>query len=84
ADGGATGNDAAADVATIDCATTCTGTTPFCDKSTGKCVACLPQNDTCPATTYCQGANGSYQCAPGCKTASDCAASGDGGAHACC
>ncbi len=78
--------DAAGDAMGADCPALCTGTTPFCDRSTQKCVACLPTNDTCPATTYCmKDANGVYQCAPGCKTTADCTQTGDGGATlACC
>src|SRR5438477_12904570 len=52
-----------------DCPTTCTEATPYCDRATRKCVACLPTHDTCPATTYCQGqSGGGYKCVLGCKT----------------
>lgn len=82
----ASASDATSDAMGGDCPTLCTGTTPFCDRPTQKCVACLPTNDMCPATTYCQkDANSTYQCAPGCKTTADCTQTSDGGgALACC
>jgi len=81
------GNDASKDAKDEGhaCAKTCTESTPYCDTATGRCVACLPSHDTCPATTYCQAqAGGGYACVLGCKSsAADCAGS-DSGAVACC
>jgi len=90
-DGGAVeAGDASKDAkdAGHDCPSTCTEATPYCDKATGKCVACLPTHDTCPVTTYCQAQpGGGYKCAVGCKTDTiDCPGAGEGGAGniACC
>lgn len=44
--------------------------TPYCDTSTGKCVACLTANDTCPTGQYCAAAT--LTCEPGCKGDPDC------------
>jgi len=51
---------------------------PACDVSTGRCVACVPANDRCPAGQYCAAAT--HACAPGCRDDLACAtATGDGG-----
>ena len=42
---------------------------PFCDKPSGRCVACNAKNDKCPAGEYCAGAMG---CQPGCKQDQEC------------
>src|SRR5258706_15606221 len=55
-----------------DCPSTCTEGTPYCDRASRKCVACLPDHDTCPVTTYCQAqAGGGDKCAVGCKSSAD-------------
>jgi len=49
-----------------------------CDLPMGRCVACSPTADTCPAGQFCDGAT--YRCAPGCRNDEGCAASAaDGG-----
>ena len=44
-----------------------------CDPQTGQCVACLPTNDVCAKSEYCDPATNS--CKPGCSNDADC----DGG-----
>ncbi len=44
----------------------------LCNTSTGKCVGCLPANDTCPKNQYCSPQ--AQQCVAGCKLDSDCGA----------
>jgi hypothetical protein len=45
-----------------------------CDPQTGQCVACLPTNDVCPQSEYCDPATNT--CKPGCSNDADCAAGG--------
>ena len=47
---------------------------PFCDKTTGRCVACNPTSDRCPDGTYCAVQGGNASCVPGCKADAECAA----------
>ncbi len=42
-----------------------------CDVASGRCVACSPADDTCPAGQYCDGAT--FRCAPGCRNDEGCA-----------
>jgi hypothetical protein len=37
-------------------------TTPRCDITVGKCVACVPVNDNCPAGKVCHKVNGAWTC----------------------
>jgi Cys-rich repeat protein len=53
----------------------CQAPTARCDTQNGKCVACLPSDDTCPAGQYC---NAFDACVLGCKTDAECNAF-DGG-----
>ncbi|MDP3501194.1 MAG: hypothetical protein Q8S33_12695 [Myxococcales bacterium] len=48
----------------------CSGPTPVCDATRGRCVACRPTLDTCAANSWCspEGA-----CVRGCRQPSDCA-----------
>ncbi len=54
-----------------DCAGAPTG--PVCDLSTGRCVACTPTTDRCPAGQYCTADNA---CAAGCRDDAACASGG--------
>ncbi|MEZ4393996.1 MAG: hypothetical protein R3A48_23225, partial [Polyangiales bacterium] len=42
-----------------------------CDVPSGRCVACSPSADTCPAGQFCDGAT--FRCAPGCRNDDGCA-----------
>ncbi len=42
-----------------------------CDTATGRCVACLPSADTCPASQHCDDA--SHTCVAGCRGDDGCA-----------
>ncbi len=53
---------------------------PRCDPQFNKCVPCLPDKDNCDHAQYCDGMNGAYACAPGCKNDQDCNDGGDAGA----
>jgi len=44
-----------------------------CDLPSGRCVACSPTADTCPAGQFCDGAT--FRCSPGCRNDEGCAAS---------
>ncbi len=51
---------------------------PVCDPRSGRCVACLPDNDGCPPGQYCDPPT--LTCALGCRDDGACAAGqGDGG-----
>src|SRR5262245_10283686 len=43
----------------------CSGVTPRCDTTVGRCVACLYTNDNCAAGYFCQQQNGVYSCLRG-------------------
>ena len=61
----------------MDCAGNPAGAT--CDLVTGRCVQCVPSNDTCPAAQHCDTATNT--CVAGCRNDEGCAmATGDGGA----
>ena len=45
---------------------------PRCEAATGKCVACLVQNDNCQMGFVCTRSNNTWVCAQGCKTDNDC------------
>jgi hypothetical protein len=62
----------------------CSGATPRCHASDGKCVPCLPTNDNCPKGKSCQTVNGGYQCVAGCTVDADCGAAGMGMKLRCC
>ncbi len=50
-----------------------------CDVASGRCVACVPTADTCPAGQFCVA--GSNTCAPGCRNDEGCSsAATDAGA----
>ncbi len=51
-----------------DCAST--PTTPACDTTTRRCVACVPSADRCARGTYCDSA--SNTCVAGCRADDDC------------
>jgi hypothetical protein len=59
--------------------TDCSGAAPRCQPSTGSCVECLPASDNCTGGAHCVQQNGTYACAMGCATNSDC----KGGAICC-
>lgn len=48
----------------------CAAPTPVCDTMSGKCVGCLPANDTCGQGQVCDPKT--ETCVVGCKTDSDC------------
>ena len=54
---------------------------PHCDVVSGACFECLPGADTCAAGSFCDSK--SLSCAPGCKTAADCASKHCDGTHTC-
>ncbi|MEZ4406047.1 MAG: hypothetical protein R3A52_06195 [Polyangiales bacterium] len=77
------GADVTADLGPPRCvdAASCAGSAdgPVCDPTSGRCVACTPTNDVCPAGRYCVA--GMNTCAEGCADDADCGdAAGDGGA----
>jgi hypothetical protein len=49
---------------------------PVCDKSTGTCVGCLPNDNPCSAGKFCDPV--AKACVQGCTTDTDCAMSSDG------
>jgi Cys-rich repeat protein len=53
---------------------------PVCETVSGRCVQCVPSNDTCARGQYCNAAT--FTCEDGCRTNDDCVlpSSGDGGA----
>ena len=55
---------------------------PRCDVVKRVCVACLPDNDNCPAGQVCQGTSGTWSCVSTCTTNSDCQKVGGG--SSCC
>ncbi|MBI5531636.1 MAG: choice-of-anchor L domain-containing protein [Deltaproteobacteria bacterium] len=73
-----TGGDASTD-GTLQDAKACTSNTecqadpanPVCNTSTGKCVGCLPTDDTCGSGKYCDPATNT--CATGCASDTACA-----------
>ncbi|MEI8255303.1 MAG: hypothetical protein WCJ30_06470, partial [Deltaproteobacteria bacterium] len=79
--------DVARDVPTVDARTSCRSAADcagdpagaVCDLSTGRCVSCLPSEDTCPAGQHCDPSTSA--CADGCHSDDGCAvaASEDGG-----
>ncbi|MEZ4405981.1 MAG: hypothetical protein R3A52_05850 [Polyangiales bacterium] len=62
-----------------DCASDPSGARA-CDTATGRCVACVPERDTCPADQHCVAAT--HACSPGCRSDEGCstATTGDAGA----
>ncbi len=51
---------------------------PLCDLASGRCGACLPQQDVCPPGQYCSATT--LRCEVGCKGDPDCVVAGpDGG-----
>jgi len=65
-----------ADVGPLRCTTAadCTGNPagPACDTDTGRCVACTPSDDRCPAGQYCVAST--LTCTAGCRNDATCQA----------
>src|SRR5512141_1466038 len=63
---GATGGGGKGGGTSSACATDCSANkdAPVCDPASGKCVQCLPENDTCADGQYCDST--SNTCAVGC------------------
>src|SRR5689334_17838261 len=67
------GDDAAPEVDAGPCAAQCMGTLPRCDPMTGQCVACLPENDNCPAGKRCRQQNDkTWVCGQECTKTTEC------------
>lgn len=51
--GGSSGGGAAIDAGSLDCAMTCSGSAPICDRHQGRCVACTDQQGCSGGTPVC-------------------------------
>jgi hypothetical protein len=60
-------------------------THPICEKASGRCIPCTPNNDRCPPGQYCDATGGATACKSGCRTDDECI-NADGGvpSSACC
>jgi Cys-rich repeat protein len=72
-----TGNVEPSCVKDADCVNDAKG--KVCDPQTGQCVACLPTNDVCGQSEYCDPATNT--CKPGCSNDADCMSGGSVALH---